>query len=676
MVHTKRQRAIIIVYALLILLLPAGCSSTSPSPTRPASFPSTSHLPDTLITPVTRQSSDSTVQILGHAGGEVYDLAVQGTYAYLGIGVELAVLDLTNPAHPQRAGYVILPSWVQAVAVAGHYAYAAGNYAMWVVDVSDPTDPRIVGHYENSAFDESASPQDLITDGDMVYLTNGMALKVLDVRDPTQPKEISSYRFFDIPVNQVRHLAVSGHTLYAAVPATGSGTTGQLLVLDIADPHQPRVIMTLSMPANDIALAGSRAYVVGDDGLFILDLTQPAQPTQVGHVPLSTFYLVARVAVQDRRAYVVGTSNTSDGNTYRVEVLDLSDPVHPTALGAVGLAELNLFGGLVPVGASMLYVTSNYNLQSIDLHTPQHPDIATAIAYTPLSRLSLVADATVLAITGNTAYAATLQGLQILDVSNPADIQVTGVYTAAGYGALALNGTLLALLDLFDTPDAPKLTLLDVTQPRTPHVLSHIPLPAFPGASLFIVDTMLYLSSPGGFTILDIANPAAPLEIGRYTTPGAAGLLAVAAGYAYLLPYNEPVIQIISLSDPRSPMQVGTLPEIGDLAVANGYAYLLKRSSDAAADLIVCDLADPSQPHEVNRMSLTLPYPGPIAIAGGNLYVMSGGFTSIFDLGQPAQPVEIVNLPFVAQRPVFADGMVYLPIMQQRELLILRVISP
>jgi len=68
---------------------------------------------------------------------------VQGPYAYAGFGLELATLSVSDPSHPTRLGYVLLPGVVQNIEVAGHYAYVANaNAGMRVVDVADPVNPN------------------------------------------------------------------------------------------------------------------------------------------------------------------------------------------------------------------------------------------------------------------------------------------------------------------------------------------------------------------------------------------------------------------------------------------------------------------------------------------------------------------------------------------------------
>ncbi|TEU11421.1 MAG: hypothetical protein E3J25_08095 [Anaerolineales bacterium] len=75
------------------------------------------------------------VELVGQIGGPTYAVAVQGNYAYIGVGPRLVVLDVSNPARPSVAGQtIVLPGLVRDVYAAGDYAYvAAGEAGLRVV---------------------------------------------------------------------------------------------------------------------------------------------------------------------------------------------------------------------------------------------------------------------------------------------------------------------------------------------------------------------------------------------------------------------------------------------------------------------------------------------------------------------------------------------------------------
>ena len=50
-------------------------------------------------------------------------LAVQGNYAYVGAGPSLLVIDISDPAHPRRVAYRLLPVMAKQVAVSPGRVY-------------------------------------------------------------------------------------------------------------------------------------------------------------------------------------------------------------------------------------------------------------------------------------------------------------------------------------------------------------------------------------------------------------------------------------------------------------------------------------------------------------------------------------------------------------------------
>jgi hypothetical protein len=76
----------------------------------------------------------------------------------------LQVIDVSDPANPQRVGGYDSGS-ARDVAVSGNFAYvAAGFGGLEVIDVSDPANPQRIGG--NSAFSASA----VVVNGDKVYV--------------------------------------------------------------------------------------------------------------------------------------------------------------------------------------------------------------------------------------------------------------------------------------------------------------------------------------------------------------------------------------------------------------------------------------------------------------------------------------------------------------------------
>jgi hypothetical protein len=74
-------------------------------------------------------------RLVGQLGGPTSAVAVQGNYAYAGIGLRLTVLDISDPANPRELGATApFPYFVQGIAVSGlahTWRQAARGCASW-----------------------------------------------------------------------------------------------------------------------------------------------------------------------------------------------------------------------------------------------------------------------------------------------------------------------------------------------------------------------------------------------------------------------------------------------------------------------------------------------------------------------------------------------------------------
>jgi hypothetical protein len=68
-------------------------------------------------------SAAGSISVVGQLGGSVTSVAVQGTYAYIGLGARVAVIDVSNIGSPHLVGQSsLLPGVVGGIAVSGSHA--------------------------------------------------------------------------------------------------------------------------------------------------------------------------------------------------------------------------------------------------------------------------------------------------------------------------------------------------------------------------------------------------------------------------------------------------------------------------------------------------------------------------------------------------------------------------
>ena len=136
------------------------------------------------------QQQAENVEFVGQIGGSTEAVAVQGNYAYLGVGPRLMVLNVSDPANPRKVGQTaVLPDLVQDVYATGNYAYVADG-DLRVIDVSIPAAPAEVGFYDTLGY-----ARDVYVAGNYAYVADG-DLRVIDVSIPAAPAEVG---FYDTP---------------------------------------------------------------------------------------------------------------------------------------------------------------------------------------------------------------------------------------------------------------------------------------------------------------------------------------------------------------------------------------------------------------------------------------------------------------------------------------------
>ena len=82
-------------------------------------------------------------------------MAVQGNYAYLGAGPSLLVIDISDPDHPQRVAYHLLPAIAKQVAVSAGRVYVLtnedpyhqGDNQVSIFNIDNPQTPVLIGDY-------------------------------------------------------------------------------------------------------------------------------------------------------------------------------------------------------------------------------------------------------------------------------------------------------------------------------------------------------------------------------------------------------------------------------------------------------------------------------------------------------------------------------------------------
>jgi len=544
------------------------------------------------------------VEFVGHVGGASIAVFIRSSYAYVGKGPKVAVLDVSNPSSPTVVGRMApLPDVVSDIYVSGFYAYVADrNGGLRVVDISDPASPTEVGSHDTPGnaegvyvsdsyayiaagglrvvdISDPANPtevgfystlghdEDVYVSGSYAYVAAGTGgLRVVDIADPANPAEVGSYDMSD-----ARGIYISGSYAYAADWAEG------LRVIDVSDPANPTEVGSYDTPGNALGIyvSGSYAYIAdAHGGLRVVNISDPANPTEAGFydTPGSAW----DVYVCDSHAYV------ADWNK-GLRVMDVSDPANPTE---TGFYEMLGYERGVSVSGSYAYVVNGSGgLRVVDVSDIANP---TEIGY-----CNTPGDAEGVYISASYAYVADRWGgLRVIDISNPVNPIEVGSYDTPGeaYGVY-VSGSHAYVAD-WDRG----LQVVDVSDPANPTAVGSYDTPGY-AWDVYVSDFYAYVAdASSGLQVVNISDPANPTEAGSYDTPGAVDIY-ISGSYAYVANSAEG-LRVVDISDPANPTEAGSYNTPGrayGIYVSSSYAYVVTRSGG----LRIVDISDPASPTEV-----------------------------------------------------------------------------
>ncbi len=224
---------------------------------------------------------------------------VHGQYAYVGLTWAdgpmddvsgLHIYDISDPLILVEVGETYMPETIRAMAYAGGYIYAAGEWpnGVHIVDVSDPTAPVEVGLLT------APNPYAItIVDTLLIFGPYNSGIVIADISNPIAPVQLSSA----LDEHSIRDVAASGTHVYALCDTS-------LFVVDISNPSIPVVIGSHCVTDGvSLEVDGDRVYVAErQQGFCVLDVSNPSVPMEIGFY--NTPGRAYEIDVQDSLIYV------------------------------------------------------------------------------------------------------------------------------------------------------------------------------------------------------------------------------------------------------------------------------------------------------------------------------------------------------------------------------------
>ena len=198
--------------------------------------------------------------------GAVYEIAIQGIYAYVADNTSFRIINISDPSNPQETGFVEV--YANDLALYGNYAYAASGGNIEIINIANPSNPTSVGTYTTYYVNDIA-----IKDNYAFLACGSAGFRILNLSNPTNPVETG----FNITADNAYSVAISGNYAYVA-------DYDVLLIFDISNPTNPVEAGSLTVSCRQIAINGDYACVSHDFyfDFQIIDVSNPENPQIVG----------------------------------------------------------------------------------------------------------------------------------------------------------------------------------------------------------------------------------------------------------------------------------------------------------------------------------------------------------------------------------------------------------
>ena len=217
--------------------------------------------------------------------GSMASFALKSNFLYAVNNNALRVFDVNAPADIQLMHNTIGFGWgIETIFPMNDYLFIGANNGMHILDNSNPSSPEYL-----TTFSHANACDPVFVQGDIAYVTlrDGREcetftnqLDVIDISNIAQPELMASYQMFN-----PHGLSVRDDNLYLCEGEQG------LKIFDITDPlkiDQNLLGHDNSFDAFDvISLSDDHLLLIGQDGLYQFDVSNPDDVRQISLIPVS-----------------------------------------------------------------------------------------------------------------------------------------------------------------------------------------------------------------------------------------------------------------------------------------------------------------------------------------------------------------------------------------------------
>ncbi|MBT7618679.1 MAG: DUF1573 domain-containing protein, partial [Calditrichaeota bacterium] len=420
----------------------------------------------------------------------------------------LRIIDVSNPEEPDEIGFFDTPGFAKKVDIVDEIVYVCDTSSLQIIDVSDLERPRRIGEIN------TGGALDMVIEEGFAFLAcGGNGIRVIDISDPPRPRELV---LWELPQNATTIGSVADQ-IYIADHSHG------LLTVDASDIQRMNIVAELPLQQGiyDVAVQGNFGYIgSGDGNLSVLDISDPANPRDI-----MTIEIVGEVNEIDLNDDMLYIASGEDGGLQIWNIVDPGNPIETSAIETPGSA------GDVCFNEGYAYVLDGA-LQVVDVRNPLDPEIVGSLDIDGGVPFNIYSNDNCVYIAGSHL------GLHIINVENPENPRlvrtlptpdyVLGVYVDDAFLYLSENGS---------GPSNDReggFRIFNNADPENPEFIGGCDVRAF-GENVVVVDNYAYIAEwQKGLSVIDVTDRENPEIVGHFDAPGHSDELFESDGLIYL----------------------------------------------------------------------------------------------------------------------------------------------
>ncbi len=294
-----------------------------------------------------------------HVSGFANRGVVQGDYAYVASGASgLQILSIADPTAVSVQASLPLAGNANGLAVRGPYAFvAAGTAGLQVVSVANPQAPAVVGSLLLNGIADEITIRD-----NRAYVVDEVGVAVVDIANPRAPRLVSRIPSFvrtrAFAINSALAVLVSDNDRQTTAEC-GTPKCENVQFFDLTNEQQPAVLSRLVLSVStypNVTLSGTRAYIAGDDQIFVVDVSNPSSPAVLGQFDTTfTRFGFRDVTVLGDLAFIASSEFNSS-----MSILGVGTPASIFALGGIKFPAFGpYFGTSIVASPELVYTTGS-----------------------------------------------------------------------------------------------------------------------------------------------------------------------------------------------------------------------------------------------------------------------------------------------------------------------------